>query len=308
MIKKFVSILLILAFACAFASCSDSNEPGEQLTIVTTLFPQYDFARSIVGDKGQVKLLLPPGGDSHSFELTASDIMAIKNCDIFVYTGPGMEIWADNIIGTIDKSVDVINLSESVELICASHHDHEEPNDSHDTDPHIWTSPVNAMKMLEVIYNSICKADESNKEYYTENYNKYLSALNSLNEDFLKIANGSNNKTLYFCGKFAFAYFVKEYGFDYVAPFDSCSDLQVEDLASVANLIEQIKKNDVKYVFYEEFASNAVYKTIASETNATPLLLHSAHNVTSQEFSDGITYLQIMENNLNNLKKALNYD
>lgn len=304
MIKRAVLVFISVLIIFVFSACGPGENGDEEFTIVTTLFPQYDFAKAIVGDKGTVKLLLPPGADSHSFELTASDIAAISKCDVFIYTGPGMEIWADNVIDSVGADVTVVNLSEAVVLSSSKHHDHSD----HEIDPHIWTSPVNAIGMLKTIYEAVCSVDEDNAEYYLENYQRYLSDLDALDKDFADVAEESAGQTLYFSGKFAFSYFVKEYGFDYVAPFDSCSDLQVEDLASVANLIEQLKTNNVKYIFYEEFANDAVYKTIAAETGAEPLLLHSAHNVSKEEFDSGVTYLRIMKDNLLNIKKALNYD
>lgn len=308
MLKKFIALLLFLSIL-AFSGCTGFEYDEDELLIVTTLFPQYDFARAIVGDIGTVELLLTPGTDSHSFELTAGDISKIARSDLFVYTGPDMEIWVDTIINSLDESVDILNLSENVDLICDEHHDHH-AHDGHshgDCDPHIWTSPVVAMSMLKSIYDEICDIDPTHKEYFTENYNSYLQQLKSLDEEFVKIANATEGKKLYFSGKYAFAYFSREYGFDVVAPFDSCSSLQVEDFASVANLIKEMTANSVNYVFYEEFATMSVVNKIAEETNATPYLLHSGHNVSKDDFEKGITYIDILKQNANTLREALIY-
>jgi len=251
-------------------------------------------------------MLLTPGTNSHSFELTASDVRKINSCDIFVYTGPNMEIWVDNIIGTINENVSVLDLSKNLQLRYANDHNgHNNDGHDHAPDPHIWTSPVIAMNMLTEIYNAICRVDPDNVEYYKKNYENYLFELKDLDTDFKNIFDSAKQKTLYFSGKFAFLYFVDEYDLDFVAPFNSCSDMQVEDLASVANLISEMKNNNVKYIFYEEFATADLYSTITKETGATALLLHSAHNVSKLDFDKGITYIDIMRQNAANLKRAL---
>lgn len=302
MIKKILTVLFMLAFLVTGYGCENSEE-SQGIKVVATLFPQYDFAKAIIGDEGNVDLLLTPGSDSHSFELTSEDILSINKCDVFIYTGPNMEIWVDSIIDSVDEGVTVLNLSSGIEL------KHTEPAEleehDHIIDPHIWTSPVIAMEMLKKIYNAICAVDPDNKDVYTDNYNVYLGKLKNLDESFRNLTEDHAYDTLYFSGKFAFKYFFDEYQLNYYAPFNSCSDLQVEDLASVAYLISEMKEREVKYIFYEEFATADAYSTIARETGAAPLLLHSAHNVSSDDFKNGITYVDLMNNNLINLQKAL---
>lgn len=300
------SLLIILCASIilfTFNACTNNSDEKSKISVVATLFPQYDFAKAILGDRGDVSLLLSPGANSHSFELTASDISKINSCDIFIYTGPNMEIWVDGIVDSINNKVAVVNLSKKVSLQHSDNHSHDKHNQS--VDPHIWTSPVIAVNMLTEIYNAICMADPDNKEFYTDNYQSCLKKLEELDASFRDLAQNAKNKTLYFSGKFAFLYFVNEYGFNYVAPFNSCSDLQVEDLASVAGLVNEMQKNDVKYIFYEEFASSDLYLTLSAQTGATPLLLHSAHNIGKDDFEKGITYYDIMLQNLVNLKRAL---
>ncbi len=305
--KRTIAVIMcIIIVLPLFCGCSGAKNAEGKLSVVATLFPQYDFARAILGDKGEATLLLTPGGNSHSFELTASDISKINSCDVFVYTGPNMEIWVDGIMGSINKDVTVLDLSKNVQLRCATDsNNHNDGGHKHTLDPHIWTSPVIAMNMLTEIYNAICRTDPDNEEYYKKNYENYLYQLKDLNTEFKNISQSAEQKTLYFSGKFAFLYFVNEYDLNYVAPFNSCSDMQVEDLASVANLISEMKNNNVKYIFYEEFATTDLYSTITKETGATALLLHSAHNVSKSDFDKGVTYIDIMTQNAANLKRAL---
>lgn len=303
-LKAFCLLLLLCILLSSVCSCAstEGNQKDEGISVVATLFPQYDFARAILGEKGSAVLLLTPGADSHNFELTPTNIRTINKCDVFVYTGPGMEIWVDSVLESIDSSVEVINLSSYIDAHGAEEHDGHEHSD---VDPHLWTNPKYALKMLETIYNSICEKDPANIEYYTANYEKYAATLKTIDEDFRTIANSANNKCLYFSGKFAFSHFVNEYGFSYVAPFNSCSDVQIESISAIKSLIESIKNNNIKYVFYEELSKNSIIDTLVSETGVTPLLLHSAHNVSKEEFEGGASYVSLMQNNVINLRKAL---
>lgn len=301
-LKRTIMIIFAIVVLFSFVSCKehgDNNSNG--ITVVATLFPQYDFARAILGEKGSAVLLLTPGADSHNFELTPSDIRTINNSDLFLYIGPDMEIWVDSVIGSINNKVKVISLSKEIGI---------EDNDAHDghlhtTDPHIWTNPKNAIQMLGVVYNNICDIDPDNSDYYKANYETYLKALKEVDEDFFDISEKSNGACLYFSGKFAFRHFVEEYGFSYNAPFNSCSDVQIESLAAVNKLISDIKAEGIKYIFYEELSSSSILETIVSETGVTPLLLHSTHNVSKTEYDNGETYLSLMRGNVKNLRKAL---
>lgn len=304
-LKKLCLLLLLCMLLSSVCSCAstESNHNDDGISVVATLFPQYDFARAILGEKGSAVLLLTPGADSHNFELTPSDIRTINSASAFFYTGPNMEIWVDSVIGSIDKSVKVISLASKININESNHEDHDGHN--HDADPHIWTNPKYALAMLTTIYETICEIDSDNKEYYKNNYESYADELKSLDKEFKKIASEAKKPKLYFSGKFAFGHFVNEYCFEYVAPFNSCSDVQIESLAAVRNLIEELKKENIKYVFYEELSSNSILDTIVSETGVTPLLLHSAHNISKNDYNSGVTYVSIMKNNAQNLRKAL---
>lgn len=299
--KKITAYLLIAIMLISLFSCTDqAKNKNSEISIVATLFPQYDFAKAILGDKGTVKLLLTPGTDSHSFEITPSDMKMINNCDIFIYTGPDMEIWVEGIISSINENVNILEMSY------AAHSENAPQYDEHThKDPHIWTSPVIAQRMLRMIFDAICGIDPDNYEYYYTNYSAYNDEIEKLNNEFKEITENAENKTLYFSGKFAFYHFVSEYGLEYYAPFNSCSDVQIESIASVKEVIAKMKTNNVKYVFYEELANNSITETIVKETGATALLLHSAHNVSKAEFEGNASYISIMKANAENLRKAL---
>lgn len=298
--KRLIAIILTVATLLCLCSCTSTDRYDSGLVIVATIFPQYDFARAIVGEKGSVTLLLTPGASSHNFELTASAMQTINNCKLFIYVGADMEIWVNDVLGSINKNVTVLNLSDNIKVedsSTVSEHNHH--------DPHIWTNPVVARQMLATVYSAIVSIDPQNESYYKENYNKYDNELDEIDKRFRAIAEKATNKILYFSGSFAFENFAEEYGFEWVAPFNSCSDVQIESAAAIKNLIDTMKANNAKYVFYQELSNDPLLDTIVENTGATPLLLHSAHNISQEDYDNGVTYLDIMRDNADNLRKAL---
>lgn len=298
--KRLVAVFLVVATLLCVCSCNSTDENNADFIIVATIFPQYDFARAIVGEKGSVTLLLTPGASSHNFELTASAMQTINSSKLFIYIGPDMEIWVNDVLGSINKNVKVLNLSGSIKPsknTKGAVHDHD--------DPHIWTNPVFARQMLAAVYSSIVAIDPQNENYYKANYERYDSELTKLDETFREISGNATNKVLYFSGSFAFENFAEEYGFEWVAPFNSCSDVQIESAAAVKSLIDTMKANNAKYVFYHELSNDPLLDTITENTGATPLLLHSAHNISQDDYNNGVTYLDLMRNNAKNLRKAL---
>lgn len=292
-----------------------NNEEG-RLTIVATLFPQYDFARQIAGEYGNVVLLLPPGMESHSYDLRPADMITIKESDMLIYTGQYMETWAQTIIDSLDGSVTVVDASKGITLVkeedyYIGHHDEDgHEHDSHEGhqheyDPHIWTDPVYAIQMVRNITEALCAAAPEHTGYFRENAEDYIGQLEALDAAFSQVAAEAADTTIYFGGRFAMTYFIREYGFDCVSAYHDCSAESEPSIASVMKIIDEMKEHGAKAVYYEELADPKVARTIAEETGAQLILLHSAHNVTKREFDGGITYLDIMWQNVENLKEGL---
>lgn len=379
MYKKifYIMIIAVLLTGCGRNNTStpDTDEvtEGKHLTIVATLFPQYDFARRIAGEYAEVIMLLPPGMESHSYDLRPADMITIRESDIFIYTGKYMETWAQTIIDSLDGSVTVVDASEGITLsketdyYIEEHvheddgnhehedqeheadghaedenheheadehgeggdledeaHEHEEDEDHegvlnhgheeeaheysghhHEYDPHIWTNPVFAISMVENITNALCTRDPEHAVQYRERADEYISELEELDAAFREIADEAQYKTIFFGGRFAMSYFVQEYGFDCLAAYHDCSAESEPSISSVMRMIDEIREHNAKAVYYEELADPKVARTIAEETGAKLLLLHSAHNVTKEDFDNGITYLDIMWQNAERLKEGL---
>lgn len=299
-------ILSLLCIACLFCGCATTKEKKEdKLLITATLFPQYDFCKQIVGDKAEVVLLLPPGMESHNYEPSVADIKKISESDLFLYTGNDMEPWAERILDGLNvKSVD---LSANIELCEHVHDDDDDDNDGHnhdhEHDPHIWTDPVNCITVTEDILYSLCAIDSENSEFYKKNAEEYICELKSLDEEFKSIS--GENKVIVHGGRASMTYFAKRYGFTFISAVDSCSSYSEPSASKLTYMINYVRQNGVKAVFYEEMTEPKFAKVISEETGAEILLLHTCHNLSKDEFERGETYVSLMKQNAVNLKKAL---
>lgn len=313
----------------------------EPLKVVTTVFPYYDFTRQISGgliESGQVELelIVPAGMDSHSFEPTPADIIKIQDADLIICNGGAMEQWFERVLDSLDtQNQQVITMmdyvdtleEEIVEGMEAEEHDHSHDHvhpagvpkegeeghlydDGHEQeieyDEHIWTSPVNAMTLSEVIAGTLCEMDESNQEIYRENLAEYEEKLSALDQKFRDIAEHGKRRLVVFGDKFPLRYFFDEYGLEYRAAFSGCSTDTEPSAKTIAYLIDKVRELDIPAVYYLELSSHRVAEIIGEETGAEPLLFHSCHNVTRREFDSGVTYLELMEQNAVNLSKGLN--
>ena len=314
------TIMSLLFVLVGCESDSSMKSESEKIQIITTLFPQYDFARVIAGDKADVTLLLPPGMEAHSYEPTPADMIKINKADLFIYTGESMEQWAHTMIESIDSdSVYVLDVSNDVSFLapneteeCEEHeHDHDEEDEHgheeeeghyHAYDPHIWTSPKNAMIMVNNILEALCEIDPENATYYKENATRYLSELEELDDEFEEVVDNAKRDTIYHAGRFAMQYLVDEYDIDYVAaPFEA-----EPSAALVAQMISNIKEQQIPAIYYEELVDPKIAQMISDETGAQMLLLHSCHNVSKEDFDQGVTYLSLMKQNVENLRIGLN--
>lgn len=309
LLSLFTAAILVFMTSCASDSSGFSDDSGK-IKISATLFPQYDFARQIAGDKAEITLILPSGMDSHSYEPTPSDIININKSDLFIYTGEYLESWANDIVGDIDTDkTHVLDVSSGIQLVKEEdEHHHDEDGDEHhhhEYDPHIWTSPVIAMQMADNIAEALCETDSVNSDYYKQNAENYKKQLQELDSEFREIVADGKRNTIYFGGKFALYYFTQEYGLDYVSAFDSCSGETEPSAKVMSEMISSIKENNIPVIYYEEIAEPTVANMIADETGAKPLLFHSCHNVTPEDFRNGVTYIDLMKQNAVNLREGL---
>lgn len=295
--RKLCVVLALLMLLCG---CSERNvSEAEGLKIVTTLFPTYDFARAIAKDKADIKLLLTPGRESHSYEPSTGDVIDISESDIFIYTGESMEPWAARIAEDMDGPA-VVDASMNLKL-----EDHGDDGHEHGLDPHIWTDPEMCLTIVDNILAAFIERDGENADFYRANAAALKAELTALDEELRSITETAKTKKIYHGGRFSLVYFAEEYGLEFESAYDSCGSDTEPSVRQICSIIDDMRADGAKVVFYEELSNNSVAKLIADETGAKPLLLHSCHNLTTEEFRSGVTYLTLMKQNAENLREAL---
>lgn len=313
----FLLTCIMLTFIVGCTNQTATKKSDDQLQIMTTLFPQYDFAKQIAGDKAEVTLLLPTGVESHAYEPTPKDMISINNADLLIYTGKNMETWVPKLLTDLDRTkTTVLDLSKNLTLKETHQHAHETEEEhakhAHDEhnhgtiDPHIWTNPVYAQTMVKDILQAMIKKDPKNKAYYTKNAQEYIKQLEKIDTELKEVvANGKRNKII-FAGHFALSYFAKQYGLEYVAAYPNTSSESEPSVKDIANIIETMKIEKIPVVYYEELIEPKIAKSIQEQTGAKMHLLHSLHNISKDEFDQGVSYVSIMKQNIENLKEGLN--
>ena len=297
-----ISILILL-----LSGCSAQSGQNDRMSVVSVSFPGYSFAKEIAGENADITLLLPLGTEAHGYEPTPKDIIKIQNCDLFIYGGGESEHWVEEILSSVDTEVSTLAITNCTELLKAEVPKGAEENHEHsdDFDEHVWTSPKNAIKIVEKISAVLCEKDIKNTEIYKKNTADFVSELSELDAAFSELE--TENKTLVMGDRFPFLYLAKEYNISYYAAFPGCAGESEPGASTVAALIDKVKSDNIPVVFYTEFSNQKVAKTICEATNAKPLMLHSCHNVSVEDFENGESYLSLMYKNLANLKEAFNY-
>ena len=328
-----------MLFGCGKSEVNSEAAVEDTLSVVTTVFAPYDFAKEIVGDLGEVTMLVPPAAESHSYEPTPQDIIKIQNCDVFVYTGGHSDEWVTDLLGSVgNDDIKVVKMLDTVELLEEEivegmehnhHHEHEEEAETEEHeheheheevaeteehhheheeveyDEHVWTSPKNAIEITKAIKEAIVSCDVANKETYEAHTTEYISELEALDKAFEDVIAGGVRDEIIFADRFPLRYFVEAYDLDYYAAFPGCSADTEPSAATVAFLIDKVKEDEIPAVFHIEMSNEKMADTICEETGAKKLLFNACHNVSKEEFEEGITYVGIMKDNVEVLKEAL---
>ena len=305
-----LGIVFIIILSVFAISQKQQQKSSEKIQIITTLFPLYDFAKHIGQDNVEVSLLLPPGVEAHSFEPKPSDIAAINQADIFIYTGKFMEPWVEDIIkGLTGKNITIVDSSAGINLMKeeeehADEHEEEQGHEHGGVDPHIWLDFDNDKKIIQTLVTTLSQKDPKNASSYQQKGNEYQEKLSSLDEMYRTTLSQCKTKEIVYGGHYAFGYLANRYALTYLAAQGISPDAEptAQDLI---HLVEQIKKNNIQYVFYEELASPKIAETLTNETKTRMLLLNAAHNVSKEDFEKDISFLSIMEDNLSNLSIGL---
>lgn len=313
------SIILILMISLLMAGCSDNKQSNEKensdngkVKVSTSTYPMYYIAKEIGKDNIDLNILVPMGVDPHEYELSLKETKELESTDLFLYNGSGLENWGEKVSDNIkDKNKAVVNASEYVELLKIEDNDHddheeEEDQDEHlhgEKDPHIWLDPTNMDKVAKVFSEQLKKLDGKNSDIYEKNYEELSQKLKGLDDKYNETLKNKKDNTILVSHR-AFAYLANRYNLNQIA-VTGISPHSEPSPKSISELIDITSEKNIKYIFFEVLSSPKSVEMIAEESKLEVLTLNPIGGITKEQFESDIDYIDLMEENLENLKKAL---
>lgn len=331
--KKLILVLMsaLLLVGCGTGANNNSGQNeqsasknGDAISVVTTIFPEYDWVKQIVGDSDNVEItmLLDNGVDLHNYQPTAEDIMKVANCDVFIYVGGESDEWVEDALAeSVNPDMKVINLldvlgegakeEEVVEGMEAESEEAEESASEEEVeyDEHVWLSLKNAKVLVNTIADTLEEVDATNADTYKANAKAYVSKLEDLDGQYDEVVRGATANTILFGDRFPFRYLVDDYGLNYYAAFVGCSAETEASFETITFLADKVDELGLKAIFTIENSDKKIAETIIANTDskdAKILSLDSMQSTTSDDVANGVTYLSIMEKNLEILAEAIN--
>ncbi|MBQ8893630.1 MAG: zinc ABC transporter substrate-binding protein [Clostridia bacterium] len=318
--KKIVCLFLVCLLLLGVTGCGTAPEDSEKIQVICTVFPQYDWVRSIIGEDNknvELTLLMDNGADLHNYQATVSDLMAIAACDLFIYVGGESDSWVadalQNPTNPERKTLALLDVVEPLENISVNgeeeHHHEEEEEHEHLYDEHVWLSLKNADKLVEHIAAYLGEVDPERKETYRANGIAYREKLQELEGRYRECVDTGKRKTMVFADRFPFRYLANDYGLECYAAFSGCSAETEASFATLSFLTEKVNEHDLPAVLVIETSDRSIAKTVIANSESKDqqiLVVDSLQSVTQARIDSGETYLSIMENNLLVLKQALN--
>ncbi len=333
-------LVIILCFSVvAFVGCTkkrtDDTSDGKR-KVVATVFAEYDFLRNIAGNKIDLTMLLKPGADLHAFEPTPKDMADVQNADLFVTIGGESDAWAERIVESADDTnLQTVRLMDFVDKVVeeepvpgengwedAAKDDRAaeansgaeldengqaaEADGGTELDEHVWTSPKNAVQIVQGLTETLCRIDKDNAGFYQKNAKRYIKKLNELDREFADVVSSAKRNVIIVADRFPFRYFADAYGLEYYAAFPGCSVETGASTETVSFLIDKVKEEQIPVVFHVEMSSEAMCDTICEETGAKKAQLNAVHNVSQTDFENGKGYYELMKENIPVLEEALN--
>ena len=332
-VKKIISLIVVMLMVIGtFAACGQNEAASDagssagsasgsdkKISIVTTIFPIYDWTKNILGDKAKdadLTMLLDSGTDLHSYQPTADDVMKITNCDMFIYVGGESDDWVDEALKDVkNKDMVVINLMDALgdkkkeeEVVEGMEEEHEE-EEGPEYDEHIWLSLKNAVILCGEIEKGLEKIDPDNADTYKANLETYTEQLNNLEGDYAEAVKNAKTKTLLFGDRFPFRYLADDYGLDYYAAFSGCSAESEASFKTISFLAKKAVELGLEDILTIDNSDKKIAKTIIDNTKTKAqkvLNLDSMQAVTEKDVNEGADFIKIMKDNLSVLKEALN--
>lgn len=332
--KKFLAVIAaVLSVAIILVACTNSksnnnsttknNDDKSKISIVTTIFPEYDWVKQILGENQanvDLTMLLDNGVDLHSYQPSADDMVKMSKCDLFIYVGGESDAWVDDALKSAqNKNMKVINLldalgnsvkeEEQVEGMQAEEEEEEGEEEGPEYDEHVWLSLKNAKTLCSSIADALCEIDSKNADVYKKNLNEYTKNLDALDKEYQQVVNNAKYDTLVFGDRFPFRYMVDDYSLKYYAAFVGCSAETEASFETIKFLANKVDELGVTTVLTIENPKHKIAQTVVENTkekNQKILALNSMQSVTSDDVKNGETYLNVMQSNLDVLKQALN--
>lgn len=342
-LKKLWAIfgLVLVVGLLAFLVLNREKFEQKKYSVVSTSFPGYDFARAVTKNTNiSTKMLVKPGAETHTYEPTPQDIIDIKNADMFIYVGGDSDTWVEKILKDVDtKKTHVVKLVDLVSTVeeeivegmededehdhdhdhdhSHSHkhddhdhdheshehkHDHDEEEEGPEIDEHVWTSPKKAMEIVKKIAKVASEIDTAEKNKIDDNAEKYVAEIAQVDKDLHQAIDGKISEIVV-ADRFPFRYFADEFGLKYAAAFSGCSEQTEASAKTISFLINKVKQDKIKKIYKIELSNGKIAETVSKDTGAEVLELHSVHNVTADDFSKGVTYVDLMKRNLLALSK-----
>ena len=320
---KFAAAVTAAVLSCSFTGCSQGrlSSAPEKIDVICTTFSEYDWTRQIVGDSKNVEItyLLGNGVDLHNYQPSAEDIMKISDCDMFVYVGGESDKWVDDALREArNKDMQVVKLLESIgdfakeeeikEGMEAEEEEEEGEEEGPEYDEHVWLSLRNAEICCDDICNALCKLDSAGAEGYKANLAAYNAELDALDSEYTDMANNAKVKTIVFGDRFPFRYLVDDYGIDYYAAFVGCSAETEASFETIVGLANKIDELGIDTVFTIENSDPSIAQAVIDNSQNKDRnieTLNSIQSVTADTVSSGVTYISIMRQNLETLRKVL---
>ena len=309
-------MMMLLAVTLIATGCGNKSSQADTATagtnkvkIVATIYPVYEFARQVGGDKVDVSLLIPPGAEPHEWEPTAKDLIKIKSANLFLYNGAGFEPINKLLTQEVLGGAIPVEVSQGIPLIKGPGHENDDHDNGHnhgregEVDPHVWLDPEYAKMEVDTIVAALIKSDQANQEVYRQNANRYKAELTKLHEEYTAALSTVKRRDIVTTHA-AFQYLAKRYNLNQIPVMGLAPDAEPTP-DKLAAIVKFCREKQVTTIFFETLVSPRVAQTIAKETGAKLLVLNPADGLTDEDFKKGKNYLTIMRENLENLKTAL---
>lgn len=313
--RKIIAVIAAAALGVSLCGCTspEKSEISGKLKVIATIFPAYDFARQVFGDTADVKMLLKPGQESHSYDPSAKDIVEISGCDLFVYNGGESDQWVESVLKSAPE-VETFRMTDAVSLLDeevtegmqnAGEHDHDEEEHEDEYEEHVWTSPDNASAIVKALGKRAAELFPENADSVTANADSYAGKINELDAKFAELLSGEERYFI-FGDRFPLLYFFRHYGLNYYAAFPGCGSETEPSAQTMTFLLDKLRQPDsVPAVFCIELSSRRLGEVLAEDSGLPVVEFHTCHNISADDLAAGETYVSLMERNYEVLSDIL---